>query len=117
MNIKELEKNFHGDIIIDDAYRTLYSTDASVYKEKPIAVTKPKDSDDIKSLIKFASKNELSIIPRAAGTSLAGQVVGSGIVADISKYWTKIIEVDEEEKWVRIQPGVVLDELNLYLKQ
>jgi len=115
MNFEELKKEFSGEIITNDAYRTLYSTDASVYKEKPIAVTKPKTVNDIKSLINFATRNKTSIIPRTAGTSLAGQVVGSGIIADVSTHWTKILEVNEKEKWVRVQPGVVLDELNKYL--
>lgn len=115
MNFEELKKDFSGEIITNDAYRTLYATDASVYKEKPLAVTKPKTINDIKKLIEFAKANKTSIIPRAAGTSLAGQVVGGGIVADISVHWTDIIEVNKEEKWVRVQPGVVLDELNKHL--
>ncbi|MFA8341977.1 MAG: FAD-binding and (Fe-S)-binding domain-containing protein [Rhodothermaceae bacterium] len=115
MNFEELKKEFSGEIITNDAYRTLYSTDASVYKEKPLAVTKPKTVNDIKKLISFARENKTSIIPRTAGTSLAGQVVGGGIIADVSAHWTKIIEVNKKEKWVRVQPGVVLDELNKYL--
>ena len=78
-------------------------------------MTLPKNVDDIRLLIDFASKNNLPLIPRAAGTSLAGQVVGNGIVVDISKYFNQILEVNKEEHWVRVQPGVVLDELNLAL--
>ncbi len=76
----------------------------------------PKSKDDIKKLIAFAIKNHTSIIPRTAGTSLAGQVVGNGIVVDVSKNFTKIIELNKEELWVRVQPGVIRDELNMYLK-
>jgi FAD/FMN-containing dehydrogenase/ferredoxin len=97
--------------------RTLYATDASAYREMPLAVSIPKHTDDLKKLIHFAKENNTSIIPRAAGTSLAGQVVGGGIVVDVSKYFTGILEVNAEEKWVRVQPGVVRDDLNKYLEK
>ena len=93
-----------------------YSTDASVYQEKPLAVAIPKTVEDIKQLIEFAGVQKTTLIPRAAGTSLAGQVVGHGIVVDISKHFTKIIEVDTADKWVRVQPGVIRDDLNNYLR-
>jgi len=109
------ETGFEGDIFIDDIQRTIYSTDASVYKEMPIGVVRPKNKDDIIKLITFSHTNKIPIIPRTAGTSLAGQVVGNGIVADVSKYMTSVIEVNELEKWVKVQPGVILDELNKYL--
>jgi FAD/FMN-containing dehydrogenase len=95
--------------------RQLYATDASAYQEKPLAVAIPKSVEDLKKLILFAKTNHTSLIPRTAGTSLAGQVVGNGIVVDVSKYFTKIIEVNEEEHWVRVQPGVIRDELNIFL--
>ncbi len=112
----ELSNNFAGEVLFDEAIRVMYATDASSFREKPLAVTYPKSKTDIKLLIDFALKNKTTIIPRAAGTSLAGQVVGNGIVADVSKYWTSIIELNVEEKWVKVEPGVVLDELNLFLK-
>ncbi|MGN6491575.1 MAG: FAD-binding and (Fe-S)-binding domain-containing protein [Agriterribacter sp.] len=93
-----------------------YSTDASVYQERPLAVALPQNIDDIKKLIAFAIERHITLIPRAAGTSLAGQVVGNGIVVDISKYFTRILEVNAEEKWVRVQPGVIRDDLNKHLK-
>jgi len=114
--LKQLEKDFEGDIYIDEHIRTLYSTDASAYKEMPIAVTRPKNKDDIHKLIDFANSNNIPLIPRTAGTSLAGQVVGSGIIVDVSKYMTEVIELNVEEKWVEVQPGVILDDLNLMLK-
>src|SRR4029079_17329074 len=86
------------------------------YREMPLAVAVPKNIEDLKKLIAFARENHTSLIPRAAGTSLAGQVVGNGIVVDISKYFTQIIEFNKEEKWVRVQPGVIRDELNTFLK-
>lgn len=115
-SLQELQSDFEGDIFIDEATRLIYATDASAYREKPLAVTRPKNDADIKKLIHFAHKTQTSLIPRAAGTSLAGQVVGNGIVVDTSRYMTDILELNTEEHWVRVQPGVILDELNLYLK-
>ncbi|MHC1707201.1 MAG: FAD-binding and (Fe-S)-binding domain-containing protein [Bacteroidales bacterium] len=111
-----LKRVLQGDVFLDEAHRMMYSTDASAYKEKPIAIVRPKDSDDIKALIDFANQQGLPVIARTAGTSLAGQVVGNGIIADVSKYMTGILEINEEEHWVRVQPGVVLDELNKMLE-
>jgi len=95
--------------------KALYATDASVYRELPLAVALPKNIHDIKLLIDFAQENKISLIPRAAGTSLAGQCVGKGIVVDISKYFNQILEINTNENWVRVQPGVVRDELNVFL--
>ena len=96
--------------------RSLYATDASVYQEMPMAVAYPKHESDLKTLIRFAHEQKTSLIPRTAGTSLAGQCVGNGIVVDVSKHFTKIIEFNKKERWVRVQPGVVRDELNDFLK-
>ena len=109
----ELEGELHFDTVM----RTLYATDASAYREMPTAVAIPKTIDDIKKLIKFARENGSSIIPRTAGTSLAGQVVGNGIIVDVSKNFTQILEVNKKEHWVRVQPGVVRDVLNMELKK
>jgi FAD/FMN-containing dehydrogenase/Fe-S oxidoreductase len=115
IDLKTLE--ISGEIYSQLSSRILYSTDASAYREMPYAVTYPKNADDIKKIIQYSQENKIGIIPRTAGTSLAGQVVGNGIIVDVSKHFTKILEVNKEEKWVRVQPGVVLDELNIYLKQ
>jgi FAD/FMN-containing dehydrogenase/Fe-S oxidoreductase len=117
----DLKNNFSGELYYDDssrhnALRMSYATDASVYQEKPLAVALPKTIDDIKQLIRFAGNHKTTLIPRAAGTSLAGQVVGNGIVVDISKHFTSILEVNNESKWVRVEPGVIRDDLNLCLK-
>ncbi|MBU2493746.1 MAG: FAD-binding protein [Bacteroidetes bacterium] len=114
-SLKKLKKDFQGDILTDELSKIIYATDASAYREKPYSVVLPKSVEDIITIIKYADDNNIPIIPRAAGTSLAGQVVGTGIVVDISKYMNKIIEVNPDERWVRIQPGVNLDELNIYL--
>jgi FAD/FMN-containing dehydrogenase/Fe-S oxidoreductase len=114
--LQQLGRQLEGELYYDAAMRTLYATDASAYRELPLAVAIPKHEKDIKSLIAFARKHKTSLIPRAAGTSLAGQVVGSGIVVDVSRTFTKILELNKEEGWVRVQPGVIRDELNLFLK-
>lgn len=113
---QSLAEQLTGDLYDDTTQRTLYATDASAYREMPAAVAVPKTVDDLKTLIAFARQHKLSLIPRTAGTSLAGQVVGSGIVVDVSKHFTKILEINPEERWIRVQPGVVRDELNQFLK-
>src|ERR1700676_2333429 len=111
-----LSASLEGELFTDDTTRILYATDASAYREIPLAVAIPKSVEDLKKLILFARENQTSLIPRTAGTSLAGQVVGKGIVVDVSKYFTKIIEFNKDEAWVRVQPGVIRDELNQFLK-
>lgn len=112
----ELKQQLDGDFNWDKSTLVQYATDASAYREIPIAVALPKTKDDLKKLIVFAKNNSIPLIPRAAGTSLAGQVVGNGIIVDISRYWGKIIEINTNESWVRVEAGVILDELNLSLK-
>ncbi|MCF2486623.1 FAD-binding and (Fe-S)-binding domain-containing protein [Dyadobacter sp. CY347] len=122
LQFNDLRSRFEGELYFDNstlhaAQKSIYATDASVYQEMPLAVALPRTVQDTRSLIEFAVKNKVTLIPRAAGTSLAGQVVGSGIVVDISKHFGKIIEVNEAEKWVRVQPGVIRDDLNKHLAQ
>ncbi len=114
--LDELGRSLDGNLRYDNSTTTIYATDASVYKEQPIAVVWPKSSDDIRKILEFAKSEKTNITMRAGGTSLAGQVVSSGIIVDISKYMNKIIEINADEKWARVEPGVVLDELNLKLK-
>ncbi|MFQ3579650.1 MAG: FAD-binding oxidoreductase, partial [Bacteroidales bacterium] len=109
---KELTKSFKGEIKNDEIYKKLYATDASAYREIPAMILIPKDKDDLITIVKAADKHKVNLIPRAAGTSLAGQVVGGGVVVYIGHNFSKILEINTDEKWVRIQPGVVLDELN-----
>ncbi len=110
-----LGKELQGDLYTDIKMRLLYATDASAYRELPLAVARPSDEADIVKLIQFAATHHITLIPRTAGTSLAGQVVGNGIIVDVSKYFGKILEINKENSFVRVQPGVVLDELNLEL--
>lgn len=107
-----LEGNLHQDAMT----LAMYATDASVYRELPLAVAYPKSKKDIQILINYASNNAITLIPRTAGTSLAGQCVGSGIVVDVSKHFTKILELNTQEAWVRVEAGVIRDELNAYLE-
>ena len=92
-----------------------YATDASAYREVPYGVAYPESVADIQALIAEAKRLNTHLIPRAAGTSIAGQVVGNGIVVDIKK-WNRILEINPAERWAKVQPGVVRDELNLALK-
>ncbi|MFC7357148.1 FAD-binding and (Fe-S)-binding domain-containing protein [Jejudonia soesokkakensis] len=114
--LQNFKEEFKGDFHFDSLYTSMYATDASVYRKIPLAVAFPKTKEDIKHLIAFATKHNTSLIPRTAGTSLAGQCVGNGIVVDVSKYFTKILSVDTNNKTVTVQPGVIRDELNEFLK-
>ncbi|MEM6517128.1 MAG: FAD-binding and (Fe-S)-binding domain-containing protein, partial [Bacteroidota bacterium] len=115
-SLEVLKTQLIGDLLVDKLTKTLYATDASVYRIMPLAVAIPKTVADLKRLVRFASENNTSLIPRTAGTSLAGQCVGSGIVVDVSKYLNKILDINEKEKTVTVEPGVIRDELNNYLK-
>ena len=114
--LEKFSKSLSGDLHFDALYKSMYATDASVYRKIPLAVAFPKDSSDIQKLIQFANDEEVTLIPRTAGTSLAGQCVGEGIVVDVSKYFTNIISLDQLQKRVTVQPGVIRDDLNRFLK-
>ena len=114
--LQELQGRLNGSLVYDDLHKALYATDASVYRKIPLAVAFPKDEKDLQLLIEFATQNKVTLIPRTAGTSLAGQCVGEGIVVDVSKHFTNIIAFDELNKTITVEPGVVRDELNLFLK-
>ena len=114
--LNQLQNSLAGELHFDALHKTLYATDASVYRKVPLAVAFPKTSDDLKKLIQFAQEHKTAVIPRTAGTSLAGQCVGDGIVVDVSKHFTRILSVDKKAKTVTVQPGVIRDELNSYLE-
>ncbi len=114
--LEQFQKIFEGEFHFDNLHKMLYATDASVYRKLPLAVAFPKNNKAITQLIQFANKNKTSLIPRTAGTSLSGQCVGDGIIVDVSKHFTKILSVDEKNNTVRLQPGVIRDELNDYLQ-
>jgi FAD/FMN-containing dehydrogenase/Fe-S oxidoreductase len=114
--LQQLQEQLDGELHYDSLMRHLYATDASVYRELPLAVALPKHAQDVQRIVQFAHEHNLPLIPRAAGTSLAGQCVGEGIVVDVSKYMNQILEINAKEGWVRVQPGVIRDELNHHLK-
>jgi len=114
--LSHLAELLEGTLLYDELNKILYSTDASAYRITPVAVAIPKSEEDISKIIQFASQNKISITPRTAGTSLAGQTVGDGIIVDVSKHFTKIVSFDQSNKTVTVQPGVIRDELNFYLK-
>ena len=116
IDISPLAGFIKGELLTDELHRILYSTDASVYRELPLGVVVPRDFHDIIQIVKYCHENRVPIIPRAGGTSLAGQCVGVGLVVDVSKYMNKVINIDADNKTVTVQPGIIRDELNHILK-
>lgn len=116
MSLTHLKASLKGDLFTDNTTRKLYATDASAYRELPLAVAIPKDKEDLIALVKYANENNTSLIPRAAGTSLAGQVVGSGIVVDTSKHFNQVLEINEKEAYAWVEPGIIRDDLNKQLE-
>ena len=114
--LEHLSKQLSGELFFNSLWRRIFATDASVYREIPLAVAYPKNVDDLRLLIKFARDNRTSLIPRTAGTSLAGQCVGKGIVVDVSRHFTAILQLDEQARTVTVQPGLIRDDLNRFLK-
>ena len=112
----ELKTRVEGDIHFDKYSRLLYSTDASIYQIEPIGVVVPRHTGDVQAVIEIANRLGVSVLPRGGGTSLAGQTVGHSIVLDFSKYMQNVLEVNHEELWCRVQPGLVQDELNAYVR-
>jgi FAD/FMN-containing dehydrogenase/Fe-S oxidoreductase len=117
VELQGLAKRLQGALHTDQVMRTLYATDASAYREMPLGVAIPETLSDIEELIGFADQYQVPLIPRTAGTSLAGQVVGSGLVVDVSKFFNRILEVNVDESYVWVEPGVVRDVLNVELKK
>ncbi|WP_425657951.1 FAD-binding and (Fe-S)-binding domain-containing protein [Tenacibaculum ascidiaceicola] len=114
--LETFKKSLTGELFFDDLHKNIYATDASVYRKIPLAVAYPKNIQDIQLLIDFATKNNITLIPRTAGTSLAGQCVGDGIVVDVSKHFTNILAFDEINKTITVEPGIIRDDLNRFLK-
>ena len=108
----ELRKQVTGEVRFDPYSRALYSTDASIYRMEPVGVVVPRSADDVLAVMEVASRNRVPVLPRCGGTSLAGQSVNHAIVMDFSKYMRGVLEVNPEEQWARVQPGIVLDHLN-----
>src|SRR3990167_9199666 len=111
-----LEKRVEGEVRFDKYSRILYSTDASMYEIEPIGVVIPRHKGDVQAVIETANRHGAAILPRGGGTSLAGQTVGHAIVLDFSKYMNRVLEVNQEELWCRVEPGLVQDELNAHVR-
>ena len=112
----ELKRDVEGDVYFDRTSRVLYSTDASIYQIEPIGVVVPRHKGDVQAVIEIANRIGVPVLPRGGGTSLAGQAVGQAIVIDFSKYMHRLLEVNEEGMWCRVQPGLVQDELNALVR-
>jgi FAD/FMN-containing dehydrogenase/Fe-S oxidoreductase len=112
----ELSQNVSGEVRFDSMSRQLYSTDASIYQIEPIGVVLPRNADDVAAVIEITAQYRIPVVSRGGGTSLAGQTLGHGVVIDFSKYMRDLVEINSEERWVRTQPGIILDELNLKLR-
>ena len=112
---RELKRRVSGEVRFDPFSRALYSTDASIYQMEPVGVVIPRTVDDVLAVVELASKVRIPVLPRGGGTSLAGQAVNHAIVIDFSKYMNRVLEVNQEERWARVEPGIVLDELNGHL--
>jgi len=111
-----LRRELGGEIRFDRFTRGRYSTDASIYQITPLGVVVPRTAADVRRLLAIAAQERLPVVPRGAGTSQGGQAIGEGLVVDTSKYLTAIRDFDPEAGTVRVEPGVVLDRLNAYLK-
>ena len=112
---RALRDRVAGEVRTDDYSRVLYSTDASIYRMMPYGVLIPRSAEDVHAAVEMAFEHNVPILPRTAGSSLAGQAVNEALVIDMSRHLDQVLELNEEEQWVRVQPGIVLDELNLYL--
>ncbi|MFZ5497324.1 MAG: FAD-binding and (Fe-S)-binding domain-containing protein [Verrucomicrobiota bacterium] len=115
-DLPSLAARLEGELHTGRMMRALYATDASEYQELPLAVALPRSEADVRELVRFAAQQRIGLIPRGAGTSLAGQVVGHGIVVDLGRHLNRIVCLDVTSRRARVQPGVVRNELNLALR-
>ncbi|MGH7305484.1 MAG: FAD-binding and (Fe-S)-binding domain-containing protein [Candidatus Rokuibacteriota bacterium] len=113
---RELSRAIRGDVRFDAGSRLLYSTDASMYQMEPVGVVIPRDADDVRAAIETAARHKVAILPRGGGTSLTGQTVNHALVLDFSRYMDQVLEVNAEELWARVQPGLVQDNLNHHVR-
>ncbi|HLF93624.1 MAG TPA: FAD-binding oxidoreductase, partial [Planctomycetota bacterium] len=114
---KDLRRLVKGDVLCDDISRTLYSTAACIFQIMPRGVVVPRDRADVEAVVRYAAERGIPVTARGAGSGLAGQTLGEGIILDLSKYMDRILETNQVQSWVRVQPGVVLGALNRHLKQ
>jgi FAD/FMN-containing dehydrogenase len=105
----DLKGLIKGELLFDELSRGLYSTDASIFEVRPLGVATPRDEEDVQAIVRYAAENQIALIPRGAGTGVAGESLGSGLIVDLSRHFRSILEVGEET--VRVQPGVVYRDL------
>lgn len=113
--LNELRPRVAGELRTDAYSQVLYSTDASIYRVPPLGVLIPETFEDVQAAVEIAAKHHIPVLPRGAGSSLAGQAVNAALVIDMTRHLDQVLEINPEERWVRVQPGLVLDELNLRL--
>jgi FAD/FMN-containing dehydrogenase/Fe-S oxidoreductase len=106
----DLRGLFKGELLFDDLTRALYSTDASIFQERPLGVAVPRDEEDVQALVRYAAENAVPLVARGAGTGVAGESLGDGLIVDLSRHFRQIVEISSDT--VRVQPGVVLKDLN-----
>jgi FAD/FMN-containing dehydrogenase/Fe-S oxidoreductase len=111
-----LRRAVRGDVRFDQGSRLLYSTDASMYQVEPIGVVIPRDADDVRAAVQVAREQQVALLPRGGGTSLTGQTVNRALVLDFTRYMNQVLEVNADELWARVQPGLVQDELNHHVR-
>ncbi|MCH8265830.1 MAG: FAD-binding oxidoreductase, partial [Proteobacteria bacterium] len=111
-----LRRELKGDVYFDDFSRGRYSTDASIYQIQPIGITVPRNEEDVQTALQIAVDEGIPVLPRGAGTSQTGQAIGEALIIDTTRYLNQVLEFDAENRTVCVQPGVVLDQLNSYLK-
>src|ERR1700720_4734217 len=107
----ELKRTLKGEVRFDRGSRALYATDGSNYRQIPIGLVVPRDDEDVIATVKICRKYGAPVLPRGAGTSLAGQCCNVAVVLDFTKYMNKILELNPDQGFARVQPGVVLDTL------
>src|SRR5947208_5901096 len=110
--VQHLRRHLEGEVRFDATSRRLYSTDASIYQIVPLGVVIPKTVADLHTTVQVCAEMRIPITARGGGTSLSGQSIGPGVVVDCSKYLHRVVDVDPQAKTARVQPGVVLDQLN-----
>src|SRR3954468_21244145 len=110
----DLRRLVKGDVLCDDLSRTLYSTAACIFQIMPAGVVVPRDRDNVVAVVKYAAEQGIPVTARGAGSGPAGQSLVEGIILDFSKYMTQVVELNQSEGWVRVQPGIVLGKLNKY---
>src|SRR5215831_6094282 len=113
---ESLKSRVQGEVRFDRASRLMYSTDASIYEIEPIGVVIPRTHEDVFATMETAREFKVPVLPRGAGTSLAGQTVGDAVVIDMSKYLNRVLEVNTKERWAIVEPGVVQEQLNLHVR-